>query len=96
MCALNADGGGYNPSMMSRDTLGFYCGRCGIWAVLAMSPGAGVTPFRVCEPCKNTASSWARFADKGHGGYVYSEHEPLLAVFPRTDGHARAGEQLAQ
>lgn len=96
MFALNEGGGGYNASMAGRDAPGFYCDCCGIWAVSAISQGAGVTSPCIFEPCENMASSWATSANTGYESYICSGCEPLLAVFPRVDAHARVEEQLLQ
>jgi hypothetical protein len=96
MCASNANGGGYDASMMSGDIPGFHRDSCGIWAVSTISRSAGVTSSCVCGPCENMASFWAIFADTGAGGCVYSEHEPDPAIYSDGDYHANVGQQLVQ
>ena len=80
--------------MMSRDASRFSSDRCGGWPVSAMCQDTGVTFPSASEPCEFMAGSGARLADIGYGAYVHSEYEPLLAVFPHDNGHARAREQL--
>lgn len=96
MCRLNGvgggGGGGYNASATAGDAPGFYCGCCGSWAVSTISWDAGVSSPYVVGPCENMGN----LANAGYGGYINSGCEPLPAVLPRTDAHARFREQPVQ
>ncbi|KAG4412081.1 hypothetical protein IFR04_014794, partial [Cadophora malorum] len=88
MCRSSADGDAYDASMMSRDAQGFFCERCGMWAVSKISQDMGLKSSWICESCEKAAGSFA-FVDFGQVNYLYSGTT-------EANGDVTVGQQLVQ